>query len=194
MKVSRLAISLSMWQEFLTKIYEGHKGILNAKWERAPNTLTDGQDLRSNCKFWWKVDKYAKERFSCTEPLILSVWLDCPWQKIRPGRLHLNHAVYSLVADFIYSCVKSPKLLPVLFPVVIKDTKCSVMFTHSGIMTGQVRLNSGMPLAPWTSKRFQITCTFAVLLPVLLPCRATGKLNMGWNYCTFWNQRVARSL
>lgn len=85
--------------------------MLNSEREREPHNLCDGQGLTSSCKIWWKVGKYAKERLSCGEPLILSVLLDCPWQKIKPNTLQINHAVYCHVADYFSRYIEPTKPL-----------------------------------------------------------------------------------
>lgn len=58
---------------------------------------------------------HASEKLNCSEPLILPVLLDCPWQKMRLGELQINQAVGCHLADYFCRYVAPEELhLPLL--------------------------------------------------------------------------------
>ena len=127
---TRIVIPLSMQQEILQKLHEGHQGIQRCR-------------LRAKTSVWWpgiskQISDAIKRCSICVresshrrEPLIPSKLPDYPWQKIGTNLFYLKKSNYILIIDYFSRFMEVIKLKSTTSQSIIEALRS--VFSHYGI-------------------------------------------------------------
>ena len=127
---SRIVIPLTLQQDMLKKLHEGHQGITKCR-------------LRAKQSMWWpglnkQLERLVndcsiccKERVQHAEPLMPTRFPDLPWQKVASDLFVWKGVYYLLVIDYFSRYVEIAKLNGESSTIVIKHLKS--IFARHGI-------------------------------------------------------------
>lgn len=96
----RIVVPQSMREEILTKIHEGHQGLVKCR-ERAcssvwwPRLSTEISNLVSSCQVCHELKRTQQK-----EPLISTPLPDRPWKRIAMDLCEYNHQDYLVISDY----------------------------------------------------------------------------------------------
>ena len=150
MKGSRIVIPAAMRQEILSKLHEGHLGIVKCR-------------ARARESVWWpgvskEIEEYIKKCSNCVmestnlhEPLIPSEFPKRPWQKVGMDLLYLERTWYLLVMDYYSRYPEIAKLSSLKEVEVILHLKS--MFARHGTPE-LVYCDGGTHFAPLLTSTF----------------------------------------
>ena len=127
---TRIVIPLSMQQEILQKLHEGHQGIQRCR-------------LRAKISVWWpgiskqindlieRCSVCVRESLPRREPLIPSKLPDYPWQKIGTDLFYMKSSNYILIIDYFSRFIEVIKLKSTTSGAIIEALKS--VFSRYGI-------------------------------------------------------------
>ena len=153
---SRIVIPLSMQQEVLHKLHEGHQGIQRCR-------------SRTRISVWWpgiskhiadiiaKCPTCVRESTPRKEPLFPSQLPDYPWQKIGTDLFYLNNTHYVLIVDYFSRFIEVIKLRATTSKAIIDALKS--VFCRYGIPE-TVRSDNGPQYSSSEFATFARECNF----------------------------------
>lgn len=130
LKGTKLIIPQTMRSEILTRIHEGHLGIVKCQ-RRAqesvwwPGITRDIETIVKSCA------KCLENRNAPTEPMIPTDFPELPWQKVATDIMHFQNNSYLVVVDYFSRYIELAKLSSLSSACVIEHLKS--IFARHGI-------------------------------------------------------------
>ena len=134
----RIVIPLSLQQETLQKVHEGHKGIIRSRMMKTsvwwPGISKHVSDFIQNCPVC------AQDTEPQKEPLIMTPLPDYPWQMVGSDLFRIHNDHYLLTVDYFSRYPELTRLSTTISAAVISTLKTT--FARFGI-SETVRSNNG---------------------------------------------------
>ncbi len=106
---SRIVVSQDMRQEMLTKLHEGHQGIVRCRL-RASNSVWWPEITRDIETFIQSCSACLKNTPPAREPLLPTKLPDYPWERVATDLFELKQSTYILVIDYFSRFIEVKKL------------------------------------------------------------------------------------